>query len=217
MHGIFGSWLRGGPARHCMGQHGRPFGFGAGYGQGDNALHGFRSGRKLGAEDLQLLILALLEEKPRHGYEIIKALEERSGGFYSPSPGTIYPALTYLEELGYASVEVEGAKKSYRITDAGRAKLDERRAFAEALFAQLRWIARRMESVRRVFRGARDARASADALSNDEPAQWREELNDARRSLRAALYARFDADEDEQLRVAEILRRATAEILRPKS
>ena len=133
MHATF-SWLRGGPARHCMGRYGRPFGFGAALGHGDHALHGFRSGRKLGADDLQLVILALLEEKPRHGYEIIKALEERSGGFYSPSPGTIYPALTYLEELGYARVEVEGAKKSYHITDAGRDKLDERRAFAEAMF-----------------------------------------------------------------------------------
>jgi DNA-binding PadR family transcriptional regulator len=216
MHGTLGDWLRGGSARYCMGRGHRPFGFGAVFGHGETALHGFRSGRKLGADDLQLLILALLEEKPRHGYEIIKALEERSGGFYSPSPGTIYPALTYLEELGYASVEVEGTKKSYHITDTGREKLDERRAFAEAIFAQLRWIARRMGGVRRVFGGTRAARGAADAQSSDEPTQWRDELNDARRSLRAALYAKFDADDDEQLRVAEILRRATAEILQAK-
>ncbi len=215
MHATF-SWLRGGPARHCMGRYGRPFGFGAALGHGDHALHGFRSGRKLGADDLQLVILALLEEKPRHGYEIIKALEERSGGFYSPSPGTIYPALTYLEELGYARVEVEGAKKSYHITDAGRDKLDERRAFAEAMFAQLRWIARRMQGVRRAFGGTRAARGVVDEQSSDEPTQWRDELNDARRSLRAALYSKFDADDDEQSRVAEILRRATAQILQPK-
>src|SRR5688572_29640957 len=59
----------------------------------------FRTGRKLASADLQLLILALLAEKPRHGYELIKAFEERSSGFYTPSPGMIYPALTYLEEL----------------------------------------------------------------------------------------------------------------------
>jgi DNA-binding PadR family transcriptional regulator len=215
MHQMFG-WLRGGPARHCMGRHGRPFGFGTGFGHGDSAMHGFRSGRKLGADDLHLVILALLEEKPRHGYEIIKALEERSGGFYSPSPGTIYPALTYLEELGYASVEVEGTKKSYHITDAGREKLNERRAFAEAILAQLRWIASRMQGVRRVFGGSRTARSAGDERSSDQPTQWNDELNDARRSLRAALYAKFDADDDEQTRVAEILRRATTEILQPK-
>ncbi|HEV2332187.1 MAG TPA: PadR family transcriptional regulator, partial [Gammaproteobacteria bacterium] len=60
---------------------------------------GFRTGRKLASGDLQLVILSLLADKPRHGYEIIKDVEERSGGFYSPSPGVVYPALTYLEEI----------------------------------------------------------------------------------------------------------------------
>jgi DNA-binding PadR family transcriptional regulator len=210
---MFG-WWGGRQTRHCMGRHGRAFGFGGFAGHGEHGFHGFRSGRKLGGDDLQLVILALLEDKPRHGYEIIKALEELSGGFYSPSPGTVYPALTYLEELGYTSVEVEGTKKSYHITDAGRAKLDERRAFAEAIFAQLRWIARRMEGVRRVFgreRGTRD-----DAPAGDEPAQWHDEINEARRTLRAALYSKFDADEREQARIADILRRAADDILKPK-
>ncbi len=60
----------------------------------------FGMGRKLASVDLQLLILALLSDKPRHGYEIIKALDERSKGFYAPSPGMVYPALTYLEKSG---------------------------------------------------------------------------------------------------------------------
>jgi DNA-binding PadR family transcriptional regulator len=210
---MFGQWLRGGASRHCMGRRGRSFGFGGWSSTGEGGLHGFRSGRKLGGDDLQLVILALLEEKPRHGYEIIKALEERSGGFYSPSPGTIYPALTYLEELGYARVEAEATKKSYHITEAGREKLDQRRAFAEAIFAQLRWIEKRMESVRRVF-GGRSARAADGAPPYERASGWGDELNDARRSLRAALYSRFDAADDEQARVADILRRATDEILR---
>src|SRR5271170_7225034 len=75
-------------------------GFGGPFGRGGP---GFTSGRKFAAADLQLLILALLAEKPSHGYEIIKALDERSGGFYSPSPGMVYPALTYLEEIGHAT------------------------------------------------------------------------------------------------------------------
>ena len=103
----------------------------------------FSTGRKLGAADLQLLILALLAEKPSHGYELIKALEERSGGFYSPSPGVIYPALTYLEEIGYATVEAEGTKKLYRLTDAGRHELERNRAAVEAMLSALRASAAR--------------------------------------------------------------------------
>src|SRR5215469_10345922 len=93
---------------HRHGRHGYgPFagGFADGTGMGGG---GFRTGRKLGAADLQLVILALLKERPRHGYEIIKALEERSAGFYVPSPGMVYPALTYLEEVGQAIVESDG-------------------------------------------------------------------------------------------------------------
>src|SRR5947207_13193071 len=123
-----------GAARHCGPRAGeRPFGFFGGMmGRGGRGVHGFRAGRKLGSDDLQLVILALLEEKPRHGYEVIKALEERSGGFYSPSPGMVYPALTYLEELGYGVVEVDGTKKLYRITGDGRRHLHHGVEVAEA-------------------------------------------------------------------------------------
>src|SRR6201986_535832 len=106
--------------RHMRGEHrGRrgfgPFASGFADGTGMGGV-GFRTGRKLGAADLQLVILSLLKEKARHGYEIIKALEELSGGFYVASPGMVYPALTFLEETGAASVETDGSKKLYRIT-----------------------------------------------------------------------------------------------------
>ena len=81
----------------------------------------------LASGDLQLIILALLSEKPRHGYEIIKQVEEHSSGAYTPSPGMVYPALTYLEEMGYAASGVrEGTKKLYRITETGTAYLNEK-------------------------------------------------------------------------------------------
>ena len=214
MHHGFARWF--GDARHCGPRvGGRPFGFFGGMmGRGGRGVHGFRAGRKLGSDDLQLVILALLEEKPRHGYEVIKALEERSGGFYSPSPGMVYPALTYLEELGYAVVEVDGTKKLYRITDEGRRHLDERRAFAEAIFAQLRWIGSRMEHVRRAFEGDE----AAPNMDTDSPRRgFGKALNEARHVLRAALVSRFDADVDEQKRVAEILRRAAEEIVGKKT
>jgi len=213
MHHGFVRWF--GHARHCGPREGaRPFGFFGGMmGRGGRGVHGFRAGRKLGSDDLQLVILALLEEKPRHGYEVIKALEERSGGFYSPSPGMVYPALTYLEELGYAVVEVDGTKKLYQITDEGRRHLDDRRAFAEAIFAQLRWIGSRMEHVRRAFEGDE----AAPHMDTDSSRRgFGKALNEARHVLRAALVSKFDADLDEQKRVAQILRRAADEIVGKK-
>ena len=141
MHGFF--MYRGCARRAHAGHFGR-FGAGMGHGAGLGG-RGFFGGRKLGSDELQLVILALLEERPRHGYEIIKALEETSKGFYAPSPGMVYPALTYLEEVGYATVEAEGSKKLYLITDAGLSKLDEHRAYADTLMGQLARVGRKME------------------------------------------------------------------------
>jgi DNA-binding PadR family transcriptional regulator len=88
--------------------------------------------------DLRLVILRLIADKPRHGYEIIKEIEERVAGAYSPSPGVIYPTLTLLEELGYVAVSPgEGARKLHAITDAGRAFLTANQPAVEALFARM--------------------------------------------------------------------------------
>lgn len=102
-------------------------------------------GRMFGTGDLRLLLLALIEEQPRHGYELIRTIEEMFDGQYSPSPGAIYPTLTMLEELGYARVEAEtGGKKLYAITDAGRAFLAENRDSLEALTERLQVMSRHM-------------------------------------------------------------------------
>ena len=77
---------------------------------------------------LRLYLLALLEGGPRHGYELIKALEDRFGGTYSPSAGTIYPRLGKLQEEGLVSTEPSGRRTNYRITAAGLAELNRRRA-----------------------------------------------------------------------------------------
>ena len=88
--------------------------------------------------ELRLVVLNLLSERPRHGYEIIKAIEDLAGGDYTPSPGTIYPTLTLLEELGHATVTVEQAgKKQYGITPAGSAVLDSERTLLARLYARL--------------------------------------------------------------------------------
>jgi DNA-binding PadR family transcriptional regulator len=98
----------------------------------------WRGGRMFEQGDLRYVVLRLLEEKPRHGYEIIKALEEKFGGAYAPSPGTVYPTLQLLEDLGYARI-VPGpeGKKVYEITDEGRAHLAENRETVDNIFDRI--------------------------------------------------------------------------------
>ena len=91
-----------------------------------------------GHGDLKFVILSLLEERPRHGYDIIKAIEEKSGGVYQPSPGTVYPTLTLLEEMGFArALADESGKKVYEITDAGRQHLAEHRGTVDDIFSRV--------------------------------------------------------------------------------
>src|SRR3990172_691847 len=106
----------GGGHRHGAGRGGWGWGFdpGAGawfWGGHGRGRGGPRRGRVFEQGDLKYVILKLLAEKPRHGYEIIKELEERFGGTYAPSAGTVYPTLALLEDLGYASVAPEGGGK----------------------------------------------------------------------------------------------------------
>ena len=114
---------------------------------------GWRMARMLASGDLQLIILALLTEKPRHGYEIIKAIEEHSSGIYTPSPGVVYPALTYLEEMGYASSEQEGTKKLYQITEAGAEYFRKNHQAADEVLEQLARFGRRMAEFLRGMSG----------------------------------------------------------------
>jgi DNA-binding PadR family transcriptional regulator len=200
-HNFAGFWAQqhGGGGGH--GRHRGLGGFLRGAGRGDDiGWQGFRAGRKVGAEDLQLIILALLAEKPAHGYEIIKALSERSSGFYSPSPGMVYPALTYLEEIGFASVEADGTRKLYQVTEAGRGHLEQSRDVVDTILAQLKWVGEKMEQMRR-------------AVSDEgEPHTMSADLREARSQLRAVLVDKRGASEEEQRRIAEILSRAVGEI-----
>jgi DNA-binding PadR family transcriptional regulator len=83
--------------------------------------------------DLKYVILDLIRDSPRYGYEIIRILEERSHGFYAPSPGAVYPTLQLLEEMGYISATQQDGKKVYSITDEGRRFLTDREEFAEGI------------------------------------------------------------------------------------
>ena len=88
--------------------------------------------------DIKYVILDLIKDKPRYGYEIIRALEERSHGFYTPSPGVVYPTLQMLEEMGYVSATERDGKKVYSITEGGRQFLAERKDLADEVKSQMR-------------------------------------------------------------------------------
>jgi DNA-binding PadR family transcriptional regulator len=110
---------------------------------------GSRIGRFLEHGDLRFVILGLLAEQPRHGYELIKELEERTGGAYRPSPGVIYPTLALLEDEGFIRPAAgESARKLYEITAEGRQALEENRAGVDAVFARMAEAAEGSDTIR---------------------------------------------------------------------
>jgi DNA-binding PadR family transcriptional regulator len=107
-------------------------------GRGDRRGHGGRRRRMFDSGQLRFVILQLVADTPRHGYDIIKALEERLGGLYTPSAGVIYPTLALLEDQGFVTVApAESHKKLYTITPEGSAFLEENRAFVDAVNARM--------------------------------------------------------------------------------
>ncbi len=102
--------------------------------------------RPFGNGDLKLILLSCIADSPSHGYELIKSIEERLGGGYSPSPGIVYPTLTLLEELGLLAASVDGAKKLYTITQAGRAHLAEHQDAVTKLDARMTDFGARADS-----------------------------------------------------------------------
>jgi DNA-binding PadR family transcriptional regulator len=202
MHHRFHHFIGRHRGHHGFGHFGKGFMEGGGMGG-----RGFGMGRKLASADLQLIILKLLDEKSRYGYEIIKELDERSKGFYVPSPGMVYPALTYLEEIGHATVAADGARKLYSITDLGKEHLARNVSTADALFTQFGRVGERMDRVRRVL----DAEDGGEESADNERHGSRE-LHRARRDLRNALAEKWHSSREEQQRIAAILARAAAEI-----
>ena len=105
--------------------------------RGGRRHRGHRGGRLFNYGELRLLLLAMTAEQPRHGYELIKAIEERFDGRYTPSPGVIYPTLAWLDDMGYAAIEPEaGGRKLYRLSAAGQAFLDANRAAVDELLTR---------------------------------------------------------------------------------
>ncbi len=181
-HGHGGERFARGEARHGFGRHGA-----------EHSHGGRRGGRMFDHGELRLVVLALVGEQPRHGYEIIKAIEERLGGGYSPSPGVIYPTLTMLEELGHATVAEAGGKKQYTITEEGRGFLAANQPAVDAALARMRET------------GVRTGSAGAPPIVR------------AMENLKLALRLRLDAGpltEEQLRRVAEALDAAAVAVER---
>jgi DNA-binding PadR family transcriptional regulator len=197
------------------GHFGRKRGFLGGLSEGFGG-RGMRAGKMLGSGDLQLIILVLLSEKPRHGYEIIKAIEEHCSGIYTPSPGVVYPALTYLEETGFAVSETEGAKKLYRIAGPGAQHLAKHRAEADEMLDQLGRFGKKMAQYQRQFVEEEVAGEEWGGSPRDQEKQeWRQlkaEFQELKHQFKAALFEKLHASMEEKQRVLGILRRTIQEI-----
>jgi DNA-binding PadR family transcriptional regulator len=168
--------------------------FGGGPGLGRHGWRGgMRRGRILDHGDLRFLILKLVGEKPRYGYELIKAIEEMFGGAYTPSPGVVYPTLTLLEELGNVAVAAQGAKKLYTITAEGSAFLSENQETVEAIFRRID------EAIR--------------AQSAGPPPQLVRAVENLKLALSLRL-ARGPVSEEQALRLAAAIDAAAAEVER---
>jgi len=136
-----------GPRWHMKGRGGEHFGHGPGGplgGHRGGPFGGGRGRRMFDAGALRLVVLGLIAAEPRHGYDIIKALEAKFQGAYSPSPGAIYPMLQMLEEADLVVSEADGNKRLYRITEAGNAYLEENRADLERINERMRHMSGRM-------------------------------------------------------------------------
>jgi DNA-binding PadR family transcriptional regulator len=190
---IFGMWGRRGP-------------FGPGGPFGPEGPWGERR-RFFGRGDVKFALLALLNERPMHGYEMMKALEEQSGGFYKPSAGTIYPTLQLLEDSDLVTAqEVEG-KKVYHITDAGKQALSERQQGDEPFAPPFRgpfgphspqWNTPEIQALRGETMEVMRLFALAGRQAFTDPAKARR-LHDMITRLRTELAAMLDTSGPEQL------------------
>lgn len=151
--------------------------------------------------DLRYVILDLLKDRPSYGYELIQALEERFHGFYSPSAGTVYPTLQWLQDLGYVSAAEQDGRKMYTITDAGRAFLAERKEKVDEVWARMgawwggpqmrdewREFSRDMRDMGRNMRDMfRDARFEARRMSPEKLSRVREVIAQASQDIEKIL------------------------------
>jgi DNA-binding PadR family transcriptional regulator len=143
--------------------------------------------------DLKYVVLDLIKDKPRYGYEIIRALEERSYGFYTPSPGVVYPTLQMLEEMGYVSASERDGKKVYTISEEGLKFLDERKDLADEVKDHMRhhWNPENMGAMGEMIKELREiGRLMGHRIHHEDPERIKriiEVVSRARREIEAIL------------------------------
>jgi DNA-binding PadR family transcriptional regulator len=141
--------------------------------------------------DIKYLILDLLMDKPRHGYEIIKELESRYCGFYSPSPGTVYPTLQMLEDLGWVKSKESEGKRVYQITETGKQELKDRKERVDSMWDQAEhWRSFKLEDLNDLF----------------------EDLAELKKLVRMKMHAR-GLNAEQMTRIRKIVSQAREEIL----
>ena len=169
---------------------GFPGAFGPGGGPGGRG--GGRRRRLFDQAELQTLLLSLIAEQPRHGYDLIKEIETLSGGEYAPSPGVVYPALTFMEEQGLiVAAQTEGSRKAYTVTEEGQRQLAEQGETATVLRARLEALAQVREKtdpapVRRAMHSMKTAlfdRLSAEGVSRETVLAVAEIIDEAARKI----------------------------------
>jgi DNA-binding PadR family transcriptional regulator len=181
-----------GGGKHFRGKGGFWAEMGEGWGRhGRHRFGGEMGGRLFDNGELRLVILSFIAEKPSHGYEIIKGIEEQMGGSYVPSPGVVYPTLSLLEDEGFATVNAEGGKKLYTITDAGRAELEGNKARIDQLLGRIRQV--------------------GEAFGSGRTPQVMRAMHNFKLALKMR-FAQGDMTGDQIKRVAEIIDKAAKEI-----
>ncbi len=162
-------------------------------------------GRKFSSGELQLLLLALLGDEPRHGYRLMKQIEARSNGGYRPSAGVVYPALTHLEQAGYVQAVVAGKRRTYTLTEAGRGEAEATQATVHRLWAKLDFLGQQMALVRRTL-------ADEQAWSERDTHSVAQTVMAAFEALKISALVGDGGSPLAQRRIVAILERASQEI-----
>ena len=157
---------------------------------------GFPRGPRARRGDVRAAALILLAEEPRNGYQLMQEIEQRSGGVWRPSPGSVYPALAQLEDEGLVRMEERAGRRTYVLTDAGRASVDERR---DDLVAPWEEMSESVDDdVASLFKELRQVAVAAAQIANVGTAQQVGEARSALAAVRRALYALLAHDESDE-------------------
>lgn len=176
-----------------------------------------RKGKWLSVDDLLLVILHLLSEHPRHGYEIIRAIEAHTSGFYAPSPGMIYPILSRLEAEGHTTLKENGTKKIFELTQKGTTLLQGNSQTIVTIMEQIKTFGEKMAYFQNQLLQEEQANERWGGGFGQENLDLKAEFVKVRRELKAAIFEKIVASLEEKKRIIEVMKRAVAEIKQGRS